>query len=127
MKVTYRQLADDIIVALANLPFSDNVIMDVAEQQVKLDQFMRPLLMAKSTFIKKHTNGQEQITNRDKNWEKFQIDWNKQLEKEVDIGELIKLKKSDIDKERLKSIQGAQNLLKVLMVYGMLGDEKESK
>lgn len=96
MHTTYQQI-DELHTAYLVLPFKGDAILSASENITKLKPHLDTILMVKSKLIKQHNKGAESISSSDKGWAKFNEEYSRALSKEVDTGELIKLKKIDID------------------------------
>lgn len=93
--------------------------MNVAENIVLLKNTLAPLLIVKGDLIKRHTNGKEAIRSDDPNWPLFIEEYNVSLNKETEVEELKKLKKTDIDLDRAVSVN-IQGFIALLLSNGLL-------
>ena len=96
MRFTYQQI-DELHTAYLILPFKVESLLTAAENITKLKTHLETLLTVKSKLIKQYNKGAESISSSDKGWTRFTEDYNKALVKEVEINDLAKLKKTDID------------------------------
>lgn len=118
MKLNYNKI-DSLNNAFLHIPLRGISILDSAENITKLKPHLDTILTVKTKLINQHTNGKDNIQSDHKNWNKFVQEFNKNLEKEVDVGELVKVKKTDLDLDRAAQIN-LQGFLAVLMDHGLL-------
>ena len=118
MKLSYETI-DALNTAYTNLPVKGIVVLTLAENMIKLNPHLKAALAVKDKLIKENTGGKEQISSGHKNWQKFAMDYNLVLKKEIEVVGLEKLKKTDINFD--KEVDGnLQALLKVLLENGLL-------
>lgn len=118
MKLTYTKV-DELHNAYNTLPFKGESILGAAENITKLKPHLETVLTVKGKLIGQHTNGKDSISTNHKNWNKFVEEYNKTLAKEVVIEDLIKLKKADIDLERVSQVN-LQGFIALLISNNLL-------
>lgn len=118
MKYTYETI-DNLNSAYTNLPAKGLAILTVAENMIKLDPHIKAVLLVKDKLIKKYTDGKEQINGNHKNWNKFAAEYTEIIKKEVEVSELTKIKKTDIDLNKETNVN-LQSVVKLLLENGLL-------
>lgn len=118
MKYTYETI-DNLNTAFTNLPVKGLTIMTTAENMMKLDPHIKAVLMVKDKLIKKYTDGKEQISQDHKEWNKFAAEYSQIIKKEVEVADLGKIKKADVDLNKETNVN-LQSVIKVLLENGLL-------
>lgn len=123
MKLTYQQV-DELNSCYLHLFFKGIGIIDSATNITKLKPFLDVVTTTKVKLIKKHTDGKESISSDHKNWRKFTEEFNEVITKEIEIPELTKIRKQDIDIEVPITINNnrvnPQGFISVLMSRNLL-------